>query len=1011
MSLAAQESVEFETNLVLEQQDGDWEIVEEKSKASASGAGDYHVSGESPLNKTVSTFLEHPSDQGGYVSLRTLDFDGGVATIHFTRPATASAPECLECGFVALAAFMDCLATIDPKLTPPAPEECTITFKPGNQAFTANSSTNWSQSGSCGTDTLQANCTLSYTPGLWEAVILAPEDLKNWLPAGSQVPDKPGNTLDLRVELRHRGEKQPAADMTGTFYVTLEDVSRQPGYCVNAPSKDKASKDPDLKLRETANLLLNDGQSGQTEEDANELSLTLESHDFGSYGRLRVEVVVNDGSVIKAHLESDPGRDYLDLPVDENRNHIADAWEREKGVEEFPATWDEADQPAGQYEPGDGISLYEKYRGFVLQGFHQRLEPRKKHLFLHDPTGLAQLTLGDPTGVNFAAALDCEVLFVTDGNWTGPGSSGNGKRVVNFNSTEEVHAVDQHALHLRFPFTDTPTLPSDYQELYRAKHGTNDTETLEGTFGCQYPDLGARKKSPVGALVIETYANNIEAYTRDVVQYHTWAAPEFSGYWDPATTAGQRTQMRIRCRDLAAAYIRDHRDDFERRNWLHFTRTLTHEIGHGIGVDDLSIPRNVGPIECVMRYFRLEDSPRNVSDRFEFGSRNPWPSIYCQSTVGTVEGISCWGQIQITDRVGPAQSASLAHTIARPNPTPRLRQGLAGPDPTVHLVEAYPTLQLSCALLWEDPLAGDPMRVEVTLSSAAYQQALRKAALTGTGVPPGLLHPTPATNWHEGVVLTLWRHGQGALKEVLAREAWKPHLRPQSVSPLTFGKKPVAVSREWLASSTALNLAPGEYSLSVLWDGDDRVEDEALDGDGYLSTPTLRFTVKPVDDDIRRAVQGHRLAFHAYTVGDTEKAFQLAQAALALPGAQGVLGSEGTPILAANAALKLGRYREAAALLQSAETWLHGELAMVAQDFRQVLSPEIELSPADVPGGPPRLTLTGLPDQTYEIESSADLVRWTSIDHRRTETNRYEVTDFTAPAVGGARFYRAVWLP
>jgi hypothetical protein len=412
-----------------------------------------------------------------------------------------------------------------------------------------------------------------------------------------------------------------------------------------------------------------------------------------------------------------------------------------------------------------------------------------------------------------------------------------------------------------------------------------------------------------------------------------------------------------------------------------------------------------------MRYFSKGDSPRNTSDRFEFGSRKPWPSILCDSPVGTVDRISCWGQIAISDRVAPAQSASLARTAARPDPTPRLMRGLVGPDPTVHLVEAYPTLQLSCALLWEDPLAGDPLRVEVTLSSAAYQQALRKAALTGTGIPPGLLHPTPATNWHEGVVLTLWRHGQGALKEVLAREAWKPHLRPQSVSALTFGKKPVAVSREWLASSTALNLEPGEYSLSVLWDGDDRVEDEALGGNGYLSTPTLQFTVKPVDTDVRRAVQGHRLALHAYSVGDTEKALQWAQSALALPGAREVLGSEGTPILAANAALKLGRYREAALLLQSAETWLHDEPAMIAQDFRQVLSPEIELSTAEVPGGPPRLTLTGLPDQTYEIESSADLVRWTSIDHRRTGTNRYEVTDFTAPTLGGARFYRAVWLP
>ncbi len=365
---------------------------------------------------------------------------------------------------------------------------------------------------------------------------------------------------------------------------------------MNAPSKDQAGTDPDLKLREADNLWLNDSQSGQSEEDTSELSVTLGSYDFGAYGRLRVEVVVNDGSVIKAHLDGDPGKDYLDLPVDDNRNHIADSWEREKGVEEFPATWDEANEPAGQCLAGDGISLYEKYRGFVIKGYHQCLEPWKKHLFVYDPSGWAQVSLSDPEGVSFAMALDCEVLFLDDENWTGPGSSGAGRRIVNFNSTEEVHAVDQHGLHVRFPFTADPTLPADYQDLYKAKHGTNDTDTLEGTFGCKYPDYGsAGKGSPVGALVIETYANNIEKYTREVVQYHTWGAPEFSKYWDSATTDAQRTGMQMRCLDLAEAYIRDHRDHFERRNWLHFTTTLTHEVGHGVGVNDLTKPRSCPP--------------------------------------------------------------------------------------------------------------------------------------------------------------------------------------------------------------------------------------------------------------------------------------------------------------------------------------------------------------------------------------------------------------------------------
>ncbi|MCC7374424.1 MAG: hypothetical protein IT581_07195 [Verrucomicrobiales bacterium] len=1013
MSMSADESIQLRSDLVFQLVDGSWEIMDEKTVASASGAGEYRISGKDPMQKNVSVVLRDPAAQSGYVSLRALDFGQGIATVRFGKPETTASPECLECGFVAVAALMDCLSSISTNVNDSPPQECTVTFSPGMAAFSATGSTNWSRSGACGMDSVAATCTLSYTPGLWEAVILPPEDFEKWLPAASQDPDKPGNALVANVQLRHRGETRPATDMTGTFYVTLEDVSKQPGYCVNAPAKDEASKDPDLKLREGDNLWLSDDQTGQSEEDTNELSVTINSHDFGAYGRLRVKVVVNDGSVVKAHLDGDPGRDYLDLPLDDNQNHIADSWEREKGVEELPATWDEANQPAGQYTSGDGISLYEKYRGLVVQGIHQRLEPWKKHLFIHDPTGWAQMTLSEPGGVNFATALDCEVLFVGDDHWTGPGSSGAKKRIVNFNSTEDVHAVDQHALHLRFPFVNEPTLPEDYQAMYKAKHGTNNTESLEGTFGCKYPDYGsAGKRSPVGALVIETYANNIEKYTRQVVQYHTWGAPEFAKYWDPATTDVLRAMMRTRCADLAEAYIRDHRDDFERRNWLHFTTTLTHEVGHGVAVKDLKKPRNVGPVECVMRYFSTKDFSPNVNDRFEFASRSPWPSIYCRSAVGTVEGISCWKQIEITDRVGASGAISFTRDTLGANPGIRRMKGPApagtGTSPT--LVEELPVLQLSCRLLWEEALAGDPLRVEVTLSSAAYQQAMHKAALTGAAVPPGLLYPTVATNWHEGLDLTLWYRDQGGWKEVLARDAWKPHLRPQLFSPSAFGRKPVAVAREWVASASGLKLIPGEYSLSVLWDGDGLVEAQALGNDSYVDARTVDFTVHAVTNEIQRGVQGHRLAYHAFAVGDMDQAWKFAVAALAIPGAREVLVAEGTPVLAANAAVELGRYREAAALLQSTEPWQQGEPGLIAQEFRQVLSPEITLLPLSIPGEPPRIVMNVLPGQVYDVQSSSDLVTWVTIDHRQTDTNRYEVTDLDADP-GISRFYRAVWLP
>jgi hypothetical protein len=160
-------------------------------------------------------------------------------------------------------------------------------------------------------------------------------------------------------------------------------------------------------------VLDGDGLEAVSNEPGNELSLVINCYDFGAYGRLRAEVLVDDGTRLKAYLESDPGEDYLDIPRDDNGNRIADVWEEENAVPgNLPPTWDEAGSPAGQSTFGDGISLYEKYRGFFVKGNHQRLDPHRKHLFIYDPTGWAQMAATEPGGASFVTALDCEVLFI-----------------------------------------------------------------------------------------------------------------------------------------------------------------------------------------------------------------------------------------------------------------------------------------------------------------------------------------------------------------------------------------------------------------------------------------------------------------------------------------------------------------------------------------------------------------------------------------------------------------------
>jgi hypothetical protein len=81
----------------------------------------------------------------------------------------------------------------------------------------------------------------------------------------------------------------------------------------------------------------------------------------------------------------------MTVPLDENHNHIADSWERLPEIaiynKNLGEDWDEEDKPDLKAQKGDGIALFEEYRGFVFadegkQAHFQRLLPTKKKLFV-----------------------------------------------------------------------------------------------------------------------------------------------------------------------------------------------------------------------------------------------------------------------------------------------------------------------------------------------------------------------------------------------------------------------------------------------------------------------------------------------------------------------------------------------------------------------------------------------------------------------------------------------------
>jgi hypothetical protein len=171
---------------------------------------------------------------------------------------------------------------------------------------------------------------------------------------------------------------------------TLYDVSNEKGTCLNSADK---NEDPDLGIVEGAGFKVEkvskDTWTATAKVAGDDFSqLPIACHDYGAWGKVKCEVKIN-GTWQTAKASS--GNGYLTIPKDDNDNHIADQWEKDKDVVGLPETWDVA-EVAGQDAKGDGLALYEKYRGVMVdeggKKVWNRLSPREKVHFVIDPNGL-----------------------------------------------------------------------------------------------------------------------------------------------------------------------------------------------------------------------------------------------------------------------------------------------------------------------------------------------------------------------------------------------------------------------------------------------------------------------------------------------------------------------------------------------------------------------------------------------------------------------------------------------
>ncbi|HYF00738.1 MAG TPA: hypothetical protein VEJ18_17590, partial [Planctomycetota bacterium] len=235
-------------------------------------------------------------------------------------------------------------------------------------------------------DWVKVEATLEWTltpvpPEPLELVLKIP-DYKGWLPEGAPDGKAGPKPLAVEAELRLKDGGAPKDEIERAI-LRLENVSDEPGVAnnfppgpLNVPFRDLALAGPGLQLDGPANL------SGTARRPGRTVKFQVDAHDFGGFGLLVVEAYTRDGQYLRGFLEGDRSVVRVPIPRRTLPSRIGDA--HKEALAGYAAS-DEAEeeaQPVGNGFAGDGLTFYEEYRGFFVDGAHVRTSPLKKDMFV-----------------------------------------------------------------------------------------------------------------------------------------------------------------------------------------------------------------------------------------------------------------------------------------------------------------------------------------------------------------------------------------------------------------------------------------------------------------------------------------------------------------------------------------------------------------------------------------------------------------------------------------------------
>lgn len=214
-------------------------------------------------------------------------------------------------------------------------------------------------------------------------------DFERWRPTGDRLPlvegRLPGNALQLTAEL----VDPSGAPITGVrirrMRWWLEDTSRLPGVCLNWPYG-STDTSPDLEF--DSSRATDEGQRLEfTDLTTLRKTVRVVPYDFGGWSTLRVEADLDDGRTIRGRRKGQSGDETaIRLPDREPDSRVATSW---KLLLHGTGKADDADdetEPEGA-GAGDGLTLFEEYRGFYVNGEFDYGDAERKDVIVYDQIG------------------------------------------------------------------------------------------------------------------------------------------------------------------------------------------------------------------------------------------------------------------------------------------------------------------------------------------------------------------------------------------------------------------------------------------------------------------------------------------------------------------------------------------------------------------------------------------------------------------------------------------------